>query len=434
MVCAWHYRGRIFASNLRRAAASGLALAAVFGLTVVLTQRAQAQTYTVIHNFAGGQDGATPMAGLTADGAGNLYGTAADGGNSGGNCNASGCGTVFRLSNRNSGWVLTPLYSFVGGEDGANPEANVVIGSDGSLFGSTYLGGGTCDGDGCGTIFNLRPPASACKAALCPWNESVIHQFSGLDGIGPVGAVVFDQAGNLYGATSSGGFNNGGTVFELLPLGGGWMNRVLYNPYGYPTSGVIFDSAGNLYGTAFIGGNGQGSVYQLTPSGSGWLGNDIYDFSNGGDGGFPRAGLIFDQSGNLYGATSTRGSGGGGTVFQMTESAGKWTLNTLHSFAGPGNGRFVVGPVGNLVMGNAGGLYGTALADGANGYGSVFKLAPSNGGWIYTSLHDFTGGTDGGYPYSNLVFDGKGNLYGTASVGGAGPCSGGCGVIFQITP
>ena len=119
---------RIFARDLRPAAATGLLLTAVFGLTAAITQPAVAQTYTVIHNFTGGQDGATPMAGLTKDQAGNLYGTAAWGGHSGGNCGIAGCGTVFRLANRNSGWVLTPLYSFVGGDDGANPEANVVIG------------------------------------------------------------------------------------------------------------------------------------------------------------------------------------------------------------------------------------------------------------------------------------------------------------------
>ncbi len=434
MVRPWHDRNRIVRLKIRTAAAAALALAAVFGLTAAETQRAQAQTYTVIHNFTGGPDGATPMAGLTQDGAGNLYGTAAYGGNSGGNCGASGCGALFRLSNRNSGWVLTPLYSFLGGDDGANPEANVVIGPDGTLYSTTYLGGGPCDGDGCGTVFNLKPAASACKTALCPWTETVIHRFTGQDGIGPVGAVVFDQTGNLYGATTTGGLRNGGTVFELSPSGGGWSGKILHVSYGYPGSGVIFDSSGNLYGTAFIGGNGQGSVYQLTPSEFGWISTDLYDFSNGSDGGYPWAGLIFDQSGNLYGTTTAGGSGNGGTVFQLTPSGGNWTLNTLHSFTGPGDDRFVVGPVGSLVMDNAGALYGTAFADGASSYGSVFKLTPSHGSWTYTSLHDFTGGSDGGYPYSNLIFDANGNLYGTTSVGGTGPCTNGCGVIFEITP
>ena len=424
------YGNCIFARSLR-AAVAGLMLAAMFMLTAVATQ---AQTYSVIHNFAGGQDGATPMAGLTFDRAGNLYGTAAYGGTVGGACGASGCGTVFRLAKRNSGWVFSPLYSFAGGTDGANPEANVNIGSDGSLYGSTYLGGGPCNGDGCGTIFNLKPPASACKSALCPWTETLVHKFTGPDGIGPVGTVIFDQGGNLFGATTSGGFRNGGAIFELLPMGGGWTVKVLYSSYGYPKGGLILDDSGNLYGPAFTAGNGYGSVYQMVPSGSSWITTDLYDFNYGSDGGYPWAGLIFDPAGNLYGSTCSGGSGNGGTVFQLAFSGGSWVLNTLYSFAGPDNGRLVVGPVGSLVMDHAGALYGTTLADGVHGYGSVFKLTPGGDGWTFTSLHDFTGGSDGGYPYSYLVFDAKGNLYGTASVGGNGPCTNGCGVIFEITP
>ena len=424
------YGNCIFARSLR-AAVAGLMLAAMFMLTAVATQ---AQTYSVIHNFAGGQDGATPMAGLTFDRAGNLYGTAAYGGTVGGACGASGCGTVFRLAKRNSGWVFSPLYSFAGGTDGANPEANVNIGSDGSLYGSTYLGGGPCNGDGCGTIFNLKPPASACKSALCPWTETLVHNFTGPDGIGPVGTVIFDQGGNLFGATTSGGFRNGGAIFELLPMGGGWTVKVLYSSYGYPKGGLILDDSGNLYGPAFTAGNGYGSVYRMVPSGSSWITTDLYDFNYGSDGGYPWAGLIFDPAGNLYGSTCSGGSGNGGTVFQLAFSGGSWVLNTLYSFAGPDNGRLVVGPVGSLVMDHAGALYGTTLADGVHGYGSVFKLTPGGDGWTFTSLHDFTGGSDGGYPYSYLVFDAKGNLYGTASVGGNGPCTNGCGVIFEITP
>jgi uncharacterized repeat protein (TIGR03803 family) len=427
---SWPCRNCIFASSLRMAAAS-LTLAAMFVLIAVV---AQAQTYSVIHNFAGGQDGATPMAGLTFDRAGNLYGTAAYGGNVGGACGDSGCGTVFRLANRNSGWVLSPLYSFAGGTDGADPEANVNLGSDGSVYGSTYLGGGPCDGDGCGTIFNLKPPASACKSALCPWTETAIHNFTGPDGIGPVGTVIFDQGGNLFGATTSGGFRDGGAIYELLPMGGGWTVKVLYSSYGYPKGGLIFDDSGNLYGPAFTAGNGYGSVYQMVPSETGWINTDLYDFTYASDGAYPWAALMFDQAGNLYGSTCAGGSGNGGTVFELTPSGGNWVLTTLYSFTGPGNGRLVTGPVGSLVMDTAGALYGTTLADGLHGYGSVFKLTPERDGWTYTSLHDFTGGSDGGYPYSNLVFDAKGRLYGTASVGGTGTCTNGCGIIFEITP
>ncbi len=433
MARPWQDWNHIFAINLR-AAAAAKALAVVLVLTVVVTPSAQAQTYSVVHNFAGGQDGATPMAGLTLDRTGNFYGTAAFGGTTGGDCGNRGCGTVFRLAKRNSGWVLSPLYSFAGGDDGANPEANVVIGADGTLYGSTYIGGGPCDGTGCGTVFNLKPPAAACKSALCPWTEILIHNFTGPDGIGPVGAVLFDSSGNLFGATTSGGFRNGGAIYELQPMDGSWTVRVLYSSYGYPRGGLILDDSGNLYGPAFTAGNGYGSVYQMVPSGSTWITSDIYDFTYRSDGGYPWASLILDGSGNFYGSTCTGGSGNGGTVFELSPSGGKWTFTTLHSFESPENGAFVVGPVGSLVMDNAGALYGTTLADGTHGYGSVFKLTPGGSGWAFTSLHDFTGGSDGGYPYSNLVFDANGNLYGTASVGGAGSCTNGCGVLFEITP
>ena len=395
---------------------------------------APAQTYAVIHNFSGGGDGATPMAGLTADKSGNFYGTAAYGGHSGGNCGVNGCGVVFRLSRQGPGWVLNPVYSFLGGNDGANPQANIVLDADNDLYGSTYAGGGVCSGAGCGTVFKLQPNASACKGVLCPWNETVLHSFTGFDGSNPVGLIAFDQTGDIFGATSTGGFRNGGAVYELQPSDDGWSSKLLYNAYGYPYGGVISDNAGNLYGSAFIGGNGKGSVYEVSPSGGGWMGRDIYDFADGNDGGFPQAGLIFDGAGNLYGATTTGGAELGGTVFELTPSGDQWNLTTIYSFTNPNNGRQVVGPVGSLLMDQAGNLYGTTFADGAYGFGAVFKLTPGSGGWSYTSLHDFTGGSDGGNPYSNLVFDANGNLYGTASVGGSGPCLNGCGVVFQIAP
>jgi len=392
----------------------------------------RAQTYTVIHNFSGGRDGATPMAGLTMDRGGNLYGAANFGGNLGGDCGATGCGVVYRLANHNSSWILTPLYSFLGGNDGMNPQvANILIGPDGALYSSTYYGGGSCsDSDrGCGTVFELQPSANACHSAICPWMETILHSFDGDDGQGPVGALVIDQQGNLYGATTTGSFQNGGTAYQLL-ASGGWMEMILRDLYGYPGSSVSMDHSGNLYGSTFIGMDSPGTIYQLMPTGSGWIGTDIYDFTGGSDGGYPLAGVILDQAGNLYGATTSGGSGQGGTVFELTPSGDSWTYNLLYSFTGPSNGATVVGPIGNLAMDAARNLYGTTFADGASGYGAVFKLTPSGQGWSYTSLHDFTGGSDGSYPYSNLVFDNQGNIYGTASGGGAF----GLGVVFQIRP
>jgi len=419
---------RLFRSVRRRGCAGGLAVAITWALMAI---GAQSQTFSVIHNFTGGQDGANPMAGLTMDRAGNLYGTANSGGNLGGSCGIGGCGAVFRLTNRNSNWLLTPLYDFAGGNDGVNPQtSSVVIGTDGSLFSTTYLGGGSCPGhpEGCGTVFNLQPPPTACKTALCPWMETVLQRFNGSNGDGPVGAVVFDPAGNLYGVTVLGGLDGGGTVYELNA--NNWTESVLFHPYGYPGSGLTPDHAGNFYGSTFAGGIDFGSIYELTQPGFGWTITDIHDFTNGSDGRYPKAGVIFDQAGNLYGATGAGGSGNGGTVFQLAPSNGSWTYSTLYSFTGSDNGPSIVGPVGNLVMDNAGNLYGTTLVDGALGYGAVFELTPSNGGWTYTSLHDFTNGSDGSYPYSNLIFDAVGNIYGTASAGGANEL----GVVFEIAP
>src|SRR5271165_7023018 len=156
-------RNRFFGISPR---ATTAALAISLVLTVVASQAAQAQTYKVLYNFTGGQDGAYPNAGVTIDKAGNLYGTASEGG--------SGSGTVFKLSYKDSGWIFTPLYSFKG-SDGAGPDAEVTIAPDGVLYGTT--GGGGSYGYGVG--FSLRPSPTSCKTALCPWNENLIHAFSG---------------------------------------------------------------------------------------------------------------------------------------------------------------------------------------------------------------------------------------------------------------
>lgn len=405
------------------------ALAGVLALAAVMTQSAQAQTYSVIYNFTGGVDGAMPMAGLTPEGIASFYGTANFGGITGGPCGNGGCGVVYRLVNGESGWVITTLYSFMGGADGQNPQtANLAFGPNGGLYGTTFLGGGGCTGQGCGTVFNVSPPRSDGLASA--WFETIIHRFDYSEGSGPVGTPVFDHNGNLDGATNAGGLNNGGIIYQLNQSSG-WNEQVLYHPYGYPGSGVTMDHAGNLYGTTFNGGsNLHGSVYKLTPSGSGFVETDLYDFTNGSDGGYPKAGVILDAQGDIYGATTTSGSGKGGTVFKLSFQNGNWVFSTLYSFPRPMNGSIITGPVGNLMMDSAGNLYGTTLSDGANGFGAVFKLTPSNGSWTYTSLHDFTNGSDGGFPYSNLVIDQHGNLFGTASTGGAS----GAGAIFEITP
>ena len=396
----------------------------------------QQASLSVLYNFTGGKDGGYPYGGLTMDKAGNLYGTTLYGG--------VGFGAVYKLSHQGSGWILNPLYNFAGGNDGAGAIGRMVFGPDGSLYGVTVSGGGgTCSVygyTGCGTIFNVKPQPTRPRTVLDPWNETVLYRFTGgNDGAYPYdGDLLFDQAGNIYGTTIYGGAGGGGscsgsncgTVYKLSRSGGTWTQSVLYNftggnDGGLPHHGLVWDTAGNLYGTTYQGGAVQlGTVFQLTPSGSGWIENVLYNLGVGNEGGNPYSGVIFDNAGNLYGATATYGPGGAGSVFQLTPSGGGWTLGVLYNFAGS----YKAGPVGDLVMDKAGNLYGTTQNVG--GYGTAFKLTPSGGGWTYTELHRFAGASDGGSPLGALVLDASGNLYGTTSVGGTN----GHGGIFKITP
>jgi uncharacterized repeat protein (TIGR03803 family) len=370
--------------TISRAATVALAIVFVLALILIFAQPAQAQTFEVLYTFTGGQDGAFPEAGLTLDKSGNLYGTTRGGGDYGG-------GVAFKLSYKDSSWVLTPLHSFGVGTDGSRPYARVVFGPNGSLYGTTTYGGANylCGfplQGGCGTIFNLQPPSNASGC----WRESPIYRFQGGidggdDGWYPgEGDLIFDQSGSLYGTTQGGGLYGGGTVFKLTSSNGALTESVLYSlAHGtQPTSGVIFDQAGNLYGTTPYGGTGTcslgcGTVFQVTPQGSGWTGKTLYSFQDYSDGMYPYGGLVLDESGNLYGTTLYGGPGGGGTVYELTPSGGGWTKKAIDAFAGGG-------PSGGLVMDAAGNLYGTTFGGGSRGHGTVFKLTPSNGSWTYT--------------------------------------------------
>ncbi len=396
-----------------------VALLVLLPFAIVIMPAAAAQTFTVLHNFTGEGDGAFPEAGLTMDRGGNLYGTAVYGGYTGGNCSPSGCGTVFELRHQGSGWILNSLYAFTG-PDGNSPQARVIIGPDGNLYGTTTYGG-TADQ---GTVFKLSPPPSVCKTALCPWRETVLYSFEGgNDGEQPqLGDLVLDQQGNIYGTTPFGGASNCsegcGVVYELTPSNGGWTESILYrfqggNDGASPFAGLIFDSAGNLYGTGAYGGaNAQGVVYKLSPSESGWTQSVIYAFPSFF--GEPYGGLIFDQAGNLYGVTS---EGTAPFVYELTPTGDAWTFNQLYQFINT-----YVGSLAKLAMDPAGNLYGTV----ADGNVEVFRLTLSNGQWTQTG---FNGGA-GAAPYGNVILDASGNVYTTASVGGTH----GDGVVFEITP
>ena len=413
--------------------AAALFLLMLSTLFVMAASSAQAQTFQVLHAFTGGGDDGFPLAGLTVDAAGSFYGTTSGSGAGGGSN-----GSVFQLTPSGSDWLLKPLRNFGRSGNGpASPRAKVTIGPDGALYGTTYEGGVT----GNGTVFKLQPPTHACGSFSCPWTMTVLHEFSGSDGAGPYGEVVFDHAGNLYGTTSFGGLYNCGdfscgVVYELSPAGSGWTETVIHSFSGspdgsVPSGGLIFDAAGNLYGVTWMGGgyySNGGVLYKLSPSQGGvWTETILHTFGNdGNDGAMPIGTLIMDGSGNLYGTTETGGSDNGGTAYQLSQGG---QYQALYNF--PANSQ----PEDSLIFDSSGNLYGTTSTGGVNGFGTVFKLAPSHGSWIESDLHVFQA-SDGELPFAGIVLDSAGDLYGTAEVGGhfSGVCSGGCGTVWRITP
>ena len=387
-----------------------LAFSWVLALTAVASSPTGAQTFSVIHSFAGGSDGENPVNGLVLDAAGNLYGTASAGG-------SSNRGVAFKIS---TSGVKTALHVFKGAKDGSNPQGFLVWDTAGNLYGTTSAGGAY----GAGTVFKIEGTT-----------ETILYSFTGRgDGASPLAGLVIDAAGNLYGTTSSGGANYNGAVFELSPpgqLGGKWTESVLYS-FGtgtdgaVPVGGVSFDASGNLYGTTSAGGGyGFGTVFQLIP-GTPWTENKLHDFQNGDDGAVPYAGLVADTSGNFYGAATEGGSNGGGTIFQLTPSNGTWNFNVISSVPGWG----ISGSFRNVAVDpSSGNLYATTHCDGNYNSGTVYELTPSGGTWDYNLLYTFTGGKDGLYSFSSLVLD-QGKLYGTTKYGGTKQK----GVIFEVTP
>ena len=409
-----------------------LALIALGCLATVVAPPAKAQSFSVLYNFKGREDGARPYGGVVRDAEENLYGTASAGGFDDPRC-GGGCGTVFRLRLAGSTWVLDPIYKFHH-DDGWDPLARVVFGPDGALYGTTLAGG--IYGEDYGTVFSLRQPAQPCKAVPCPWNQMLLWNFEGgTDGVNPgVGDLTFNASGHIFGTTYTGGAHSVGIVYELAPVpGGGWIENVAYSfgggPSGdgaYPWADVVFDVAGNMYTTTVEGGGAEcGTAVQLYPIASRWADTILHSFSCSSDGQYPLAGLVFDSAGNLYGATVQRGAPASGTVFELAAPDGLGGYSIIHDFEGSG-----YGPSNSLTVGSDGTLYGTTQMDGQSGQGTVFKLTFANGNWTYTSLHNFTGGNDGGTPYSRVTLDAAGNLYGTASAGGAYHY----GVVWKIVP
>ncbi len=361
---------------------------------------------TVLYSFTGGPDGGYPYP-VILDSAGNLYGTTTNGGG------ASNAGVVFKVDPTGH---ETVLYSFTGGNDGGYPDAGVIRDAAGCLYGTTSSGGAS----NAGVVFKVDTSG----------HERVLYSFTGgADGGSPYAGVIRDSASNLYGTTDFGGTAGLGVVFKLDRSG---HETVLHTfrrgPDGNQPvyAGVIRDSDGNLYGTtAFSGAGGQGAVYKLDPSGNATV---VYAFPGAAEGQYPfYGGVIFasdgESDGHLYGTTFYGGSHGAGVVYQLDEDGNETVLYGFSQFTANGFGH----PIGGVIRDSAGNFYGTTFigqADVGYGNGVVYKVDTTGHA---TVLHNFTGGSDGADPYS-VIHDSTGNLYGTASGGGAS----GAGVVFKI--
>lgn len=402
-----------------------------------------------------------PTASLIADASGALYGTAGQGGLGGsvsGACyNTGGCGGVFKLTPKGSGYTQTTLYMFQGGSDGGGPFAELYMDSHGALYGTTAYYGSTCGLYlGCGTVFKLTPAGSV-------YRKSTLHVFrGGTDGASPTGGLIADTTGALYGTTQAGGdSSNDGTVFELVPSGKRYMEKVLHRFHGCssksgpcdganPFATLYMNASGALFGTTVYGGSYQcplnnlcGTVFELAPNGTRYQERVIYNFKGGSDGANSQGSLIADSHGALYGAT---GAGGGanspscnfgsvvrgcGTVFKLTPMGKRYKESLLYAFQG---GSDAGAPQAGVIADASGALYGTTQLGGSTtgggGYGTVFKLAPTASGYTESVPFAFLCSPsfcDGQAPRAGL-FERNGVFYGTTFQGGSG-----WGAVFSLS-
>lgn len=433
----------------------------------------------VLYSFQGGTDGSTPAGGVIFDKAGNLYGETIEGGST--NCPPGWCGTVYELSppqQKGGQWTEKVLWVFKGHDqnDGSSPSGGLIADSAGNLYGVTgYGGSGPCvlfgTATGCGTVFEMLPPKSKGSA----WTEKVLYNFQGgKDGDLPSGPLVFDSAGNLYGATEFGGGKgttcnafyggNCGMVFKLSPpktKGGKWAEKLLHSfagiaqgkQYGdgaVPNGGLLLDSIGTIYGTTLFGGSGNGlcqgtngfdgcgTVFALRPpskKGGRWHEERLHTFHGSpSDASGPNGGLVLSNSGELYGTTVGGGAQEDGVVFELNPppvKGGSWKESLLHTFAGGNDGS---GPLAGLHLGPMGNLYGTATGGlTAGGLIFVMKPPPGHGAWSFEVLRTLKGPPDG-YDPLELTFGKGGAIFSSTLYGGTGQCQGGCGTVFRTSP
>jgi uncharacterized repeat protein (TIGR03803 family) len=445
-----------------------LGLATVLTIALSLPSNAWAASWKekVLYSFQYGSDGAVPAGSVVFDPQGNLYGATTERG--GLNCAPLGdCGIVYELSpptQPGAPWTETLLYVFKGRayKDGDAPLGSLVRDTAGNLYGATVYGGtGDCvllgKLGGCGTVFELSPPARQGDQ----WTETILYSFKGgKDGYAPQGSLVFDTAGNLYGSTWFGGGYGGsscdayfqycGTIFELSPpkqKGGAWTEKVLYSfkngtDGGQPNGGLSFDKHGALYGTTYCGGAtpcngtaGSGVVLELRPpakQGGRWQYGLAFTF-NGSDGGVPSGNLVFDAKGNMYGAALSGGKYQEGIAFQLappTRQGRQWKEIILHNF-GVTDG---LGPNSGLIVDKAGNLYGTTYEGGNPSSGVIYRLMRRGNVWDFAVIYNFKNLPDGIYPLG-LVFNPVGDLFGASLYGGdSNACRSGCGTVFEAKP
>jgi uncharacterized repeat protein (TIGR03803 family) len=401
-----------------------------FALAVPFTAAQAGET--VLHYFGGakggGTDGAGPVSALTTDSAGNMYGTTELGGTGCPGKRTVGCGTVFAIA---PGGAESVIYNFTGGADGGFPEASVLLDSSGNIYGTTTRGGAF----NAGTVFEVSGGV-----------ETVLYSFQGgTDGSIPGDGLIMDASGNLYGTTEQGGnpkacMDQGcGIVFKIAP---GGAETVLYRFKGgndgwFPVGNLLQDSSGNLYGTTEYSGNtgrcsgtGCGTVFEL----SGGTKSILYTFQGDAgtsfDGALPMSGLVADSSGNLYGTTKAGGNGPGcyggcGTVFELVKSGSSYSEKPLYEFQGWSAGMNIDGafPWSSVLLDSSGNIFGTTQGGGNKcGCGTVFELSPSGSSYNETVLFSFSRGigtgTTGFSPENSVVEDSSGNLYGTTFSGG----------------
>ena len=326
----------------------------------------------ILYEFKGqaNGDGASPHGRLAFDGNGNIFGTTQGGG-------TNGTGTVFELSPiRGGGWTEKVIYNFsAGGADGSIPSAGMTIAPDGTMYSTTPDGGAF----GAGVIFSLKKTSKG-------WKQTVIHSLNyPAEGGFPYEGLLRDTAGNLYGVAPSGGSGQQGVVYRMSHTKKGWVYTELYSFTGQNGDGsglywidLISDASGNIYGaTSFGGTNGTGTVWELVYSKTKktYSENILYEFgvSGGGDGNNPYGGLAMDTKGNLYGTALNGGASGLGAFYKLTKHGKNWKESILHSFAGGNDGNQ---PSGNPYLDAKGRLFGMTQTGGTSNQGVVYRITP----------------------------------------------------------